>query len=753
MASLLKGAVKDTTTAAQSTATAVEKTTNTAATDLTKALEALFGSFASEEQQVLHVYSCHQHTKHIDETACIPFKNVNADKILLSDVRELLLSEKAVEPSLLWSAFCNQRAATVSDSITFKAYLNILNENSSEVGEITEDNADTYRVYFLSEKIQDNGYAHNMLDRGVKVALDRRSTKTPATTQSKIPDAPTSFSHNIFLNPTTTFSIVHAADMSEKHWSVVLRNNSLLNAHQVIDVGQNIGKVVERSMHTVFRLKPRLFLNYQISASAAADSIAKQKQTLRIPRFRIEDDSYIEQFQTSKSVSRAIAQSSLSEASAEAAVSGGAFGFSASASASYSEDKSSSSASSSSKDTQVMTITYNFPRVVVEFDHHSLELTEECKADLLSVDSVAGVDSFKNKYGRFFATRIELGGRLHASEETIATTDTEKTEQARSQRAAAALSFSSPYVQASAKMSHGESSSSSSDKSSSSSSHSMCWEAKGGDTLLCNDPPAWAYTVGSFYNWRTVKQSRVRSLEDVIASIPGYQDTKQKWADILKAQSDSQPKPAKAEIGFQILIQDGADAVTVDSGSGEDFVNEVYKEAADIPASEARLQYLNELTRYTVGSNPLVVGKKADSASQKFYVEEAVEGTNEKKLRYNQPYRIYTKTSDDGEEKDYKWLGCNPTLDGYASTSLIWAGSKDKSSTFRFVSPLMGGNFGYLRTRSLLAIEMIDKEGYGNGMARPLDGPESAKGKIGSRHDYWMRYDQRVFSLSYIKSA
>lgn len=125
----------------------------------------------------------------------------------------------------------------------------------------------------------------------------------------------------------------------------------------------------------------------------------------------------------------------------------------------------------------------------------------------MAVNSVAGIQSFKTKYGkrfssypphissrapltwqigRFFATRIELGGRLHASEQSTAKSDAEKAEQARTQKAAAALSFSSPYVQASAKMGHGEASSSSSDKSTKESSKSMCWEAKGGDTLQCN---------------------------------------------------------------------------------------------------------------------------------------------------------------------------------------------------------------------------------------------------------------------------
>lgn len=44
------------------------------------------------------------------------------------------------------------------------------------------------------------------------------------------------------------------------------------------------------------------------------------QQMLRVPRYRIEDDSYIEQFEKTSSVSRAIAQSSLSQLAAELAM-------------------------------------------------------------------------------------------------------------------------------------------------------------------------------------------------------------------------------------------------------------------------------------------------------------------------------------------------------------------------------------------------------------------------------------------------
>ncbi|PWY87543.1 hypothetical protein BO70DRAFT_427471 [Aspergillus heteromorphus CBS 117.55] len=756
MASLLKSMATGTTTAAQDATTAAKNTTTAVAddttgvvTDILKKFDDLIISFANDTQEVLHVYTFDHRTRRIKETAIIPFKNVDATKILLSDVRELLLSEKAVEPRLLWSEICNQRGAKVQDTISFQAYLDILNEKSSEVGETTEDNADTYRVYLLSEEIADNSYIRSFLDRGAKATIDKLAQQPVAAAQPKVPEVPTSFSHNIFLNPTTTFSIIHAADMSEKHWSVVIRNNSLLNAHQVIDAGGRVGKIVERSMHTTFRLKPRLFLNYQISASAASDSIAKQKQMLRIPRFRIEDDSYIEQFQTSKSVSRAIAQSSLSETSAEAAVSGGAFGFSASASASYSDEKSSTTASSSSSDTQVMTITYNFPRVVIDFDHHSLELTEECKADLLSIDSAAGINSFKEKYGRFFVTRIELGGRLHASEETTATTETEKAEQARSQKAAAALSFSSPYVQASAKMSHGEASSSNSDKSSSSSSHSMCWEAKGGDTLQCNDPTAWAYTVGSFYNWRPVKQSRVLSLEDVISTIPGHQDTKENWANILKTNTKTEPANTKTEIGFSIETAAQGKSLTVASSDEGGFLGTVFKQAEEVPISDQRAIYLKRLSQATSGGTPLVYGPLGSSASQKFFIEVDNKDGEKATIKYNQPYRIYSKTGD--KDSDRKWLGSTPTLEGYVDTSLIWAGSEENATKFQFVYPFMGGNSLDIEDSAPISISMYNQEDehIGLAMAVPSEGLKSAKA-VGVAQNSYRSLRDTLFKFTYV---
>lgn len=134
------------------------------------------------------------------------------------------------------------------------------------------------------------------------------------------------------------------------------------------------------------------------------------------------------------------------------------------------------------------------------------------------------MSSNEGDLGAFFATRIELGGRLHATEDSDALGTATVSDKSQAMKKAASLSFASPWVQASASGSSSSSTGNHEENSGSSLSVSMTWEAKGGDTLLCNkyifpfadevgnandceSPPAWCSTVASFYNWRVVKVS------------------------------------------------------------------------------------------------------------------------------------------------------------------------------------------------------------------------------------------------------
>ena len=104
---------------------------------------------------------------------------------------------------------------------------------------------------------------------------------------------------------------------------------------------------------------------------------------MRIPRYAVQDDSYVEVFEQNKSVADAVAQSSLSEVSAELAMyvwelsfqilcgcfqlthnsGGGGFGYSAGLKAGVKYETNNQSASTKTTDTKVMTITYNVCRL------------------------------------------------------------------------------------------------------------------------------------------------------------------------------------------------------------------------------------------------------------------------------------------------------------------------------------------------------------------------------------------------------
>ncbi|GAB1196820.1 hypothetical protein APSETT444_006098 [Aspergillus pseudonomiae] len=287
--------------------------------------------------------------------------------------------------------------------------------------------------------------------------------------------------------------------MTQGQWNTVLETNALLHASYVRLLRKGTVCKVERAMYPAFQLRSRLFLDF--NASKDDKDIVIPARHLFIPRFRVEDDSYVEVSENKSSVASAIATSSLSETAAEVAVAGAQAGFKA--------EEQGSESKATSEETRHMTITYNFPRVVLQLDEESLELTEECANDLAHVTDMASITAFKARYGiyydilslnvmsnerylgTFFATRVELGGRLHATEDSAALGKTSVSEKSKAMKAAASLSFSSPWVQASASASSVSSSANKTESSESSLNVSMTWEAKGGDTLLCNKRATW----------------------------------------------------------------------------------------------------------------------------------------------------------------------------------------------------------------------------------------------------------------------
>lgn len=163
---------------------------------------------------------------------------------------------------------------------------------------------------------------------------------------------------------------------------------------------------------------------------------------------------------------------------------------------------------------------------------------------------------------------LNFGGRLHSSEDSTAIKGETVSEKAKTMKDAAGLSVSGPAVNVSAKGGKGTDDKSSNDKMNSSLNNNMSWEAKGGDTLLCNkwvllfslhkawyswtyanlpSPAEWCNTVASFYNWRVVKQEELVAIEDLIDSIQGGTAVRDQFNAI---RNKSYQKPGQLEICF-----------------------------------------------------------------------------------------------------------------------------------------------------------------------------------------------------------
>ncbi|KAK6077930.1 hypothetical protein SCUP234_01092 [Seiridium cupressi] len=235
------------------------------------------------------------------------------------------------------------------------------------------------------------------------------------------------------------------------------------------------------------------------------------------PDYMVGGKSYVSVHETHSALQTSLAGSSFSESDVSASASGSFFGCSVGASASYGE--------SSSKQ---VTIAYSFPRVSVFLDKRSVELTKDCQTALDKVNDKDTLTAFLEDYGEFFALRVQLGGRLFATEQVDASSSSSSSDTAKSMRAAAAASFSGFGASASVSAAHQSRSAQATTDESSKSAMALTWQANGGDSLLSNNPTAWCSTVADFNYWRITKQDQSLHLVDFISRFPGYEQLQTK---------------------------------------------------------------------------------------------------------------------------------------------------------------------------------------------------------------------------------
>ncbi|KAL7941068.1 hypothetical protein V8C42DRAFT_336017 [Trichoderma barbatum] len=477
-----------------------------------------------------------------------------------------------------------------------------------------------YRVYLKAKKATD--ISDFVKDRMAK-ELDLDLTKNkPELLKTQIQELVSSYSPAAYTAIVGSVKHVEPADMSEKHWGVVLRNNSILNGHRIVFSGENSQskpekvkfRRIERAPYTAFVLLPRDFEPHDVTF----DTDIKAYKQYRIPRYMISDDSYIDVFETQSSLSTAIAKSSFSQTEVEASVSGGAFGISAGVSAGFSQNESEAVSRSTSESTKSMNVSYNFPRVVLHLDPESVTLSNDCKTHIEQLKQSNSVDKlidFHKKYGHFFATRIELGGRLYSSQESSSIGGADMTENATAMKAAASLAISSSFVQVSASASHEKQKADNDATNTNKFKASISWEAQGGNTLLCNNPAAWCSTVASYYNWRVIKQEGVEALGAFIGKIPGFSEvpslferieeqTRKKETVTFQLQSSNSNESGtylimSKEGNFRIGSQLASDLSYSDSDSDNDAKLE-YIKARQFSAATTQASRLQAMIHRTV---------------------------------------------------------------------------------------------------------------------------------------------------------
>ncbi|CAI7619988.1 unnamed protein product [Penicillium viridicatum] len=442
------------------------------------------------------------------------------------------------------SPFCDKNGSEMDDDILTKTYINLVGNKNEEVSPLQDSQVvpGELSVYYKKQITAVDDATKKFLDKPLDLDLKEGQQLSKADI-ARIKSAFEAQTWTAADKKTSALS--HAAILTDKDWDIITRTNCLLSGHKIVEFEKTIGgptpitpnkpdkpssksKVrgktakdwkVERTPYNAFALKER---DLELSSYSAQPLIsipsAEGGATLRypIPRFRVDDDSYVSVYETQNNLERSLASGSFSEHSLEA--SGGASFWGVSAAAklggAWNSQDNDLHATSSVNHQQ-------FPRVTVYLDKDSLVITDECKQELEGVRTKQELIDFSNKYGDIFAQRVQLGGVLSASESSNATSTQDKENHAKAMKISAAVSFSSSFAQASGSTSHGGGSNSDTSTTSQDLTSAMAWEATGGDTLYCNNPAQWCGTVGEFYNWRVIDQCDVLPLSKVIDSING----------------------------------------------------------------------------------------------------------------------------------------------------------------------------------------------------------------------------------------
>ncbi|KAJ5172169.1 hypothetical protein N7492_004762 [Penicillium capsulatum] len=532
---------------------------------------------ATGQTAILRVYHYDSGTKSIRQKSTIQMPdNKDISEIDLSFIRSLLVQAKIFDSPDVSAPFCNTVGAKMKDNMTFKVYLQQIQNEDDETPADDEDEepagdkdeadlekkagvdlktwdkkslvrpikkskktiekAADFKVYYKKRKKLAEVMNSAETDF-LKKQLDLKLQEAPELKDKRAKLLSSAFDSSKWKAEAASSGekLSIAANLSERDWSVITRVNCLLSGHQMtfdnMEVTESEGngpkdpkKTKILRLPSAFKLKARIFDEYEVVAPAGQGAIP-----FHIPRYRVDDASYVEVVETQNVVKSSLAKSSFSNNSLEASVSGGFWGVSAAAKAGYAQSDAEKSLNANTTDHHKVHITYNFPRVTVILDTDSLQPTDDMKEAIAKVSNKDALNAFSEKYGDIFARRVKLGGKLTSTSDIKSTTTSTESSREKALKISAAASFSAAVASGSAEGSFATGSKNKTGTEDQKFNSNLNWEATGGDTTLCNDPPNWCSTVGNYYNWRIVELDDVVPLPTFLSSFPGFEHTERRF--------------------------------------------------------------------------------------------------------------------------------------------------------------------------------------------------------------------------------
>ncbi|KAK5110589.1 hypothetical protein LTR85_000989 [Meristemomyces frigidus] len=311
---------------------------------------------------------------------------------------------------------------------------------------------------------------------------------------------------------------------------------------------------------------------YKASTLKTSTSGIPTKMYSAIPNFRVNDDSKIDIAVCKHELATSMAKNDFSSQSTEASVSGGAMGITVGVSAGYASSQSSGHEQSSTEATQTMVARYMYPRCDLFLTPGDLEPTPEFAALLEQIrtsKSIRTLRRLQSDFGQLFCQQLTLGARL-LSTQTMSSRFTGTTDQQKEQfKVSVGVSVSTPYGGASVKHEQEKGSSNESKSSETNSNESNVFEAVGGDTILANNPNAWATTVSSPDTWRVINRDGLSSLVEMVSQMPGYEPVQSWFVQAVPALSKYMTLDASHTVTCRFKVQSPTNALHVRNENGK----------------------------------------------------------------------------------------------------------------------------------------------------------------------------------------